>query len=64
MEFFSTLDDSANFALRLSEKGYEQRSNREYGWDTEGEINQNPSLRQPATLRCKRLGSFSDSFRR
>jgi hypothetical protein len=47
---------------KLSEKGYEQRSKRDFGWYTQGEMDRNAPLWQPAGLRCRRLRGFSDSF--
>jgi hypothetical protein len=58
------LSHSPNILERLSEKGYDQRSEREFGWYTEGEMDRKAPLWRPAGLRCKRLRGFSDSLRR
>jgi hypothetical protein len=47
---------------RLSEKGYEQRSDREFGWYTDDEMDRKAPLWRPAELGCKRLRGFSDSL--
>ena len=51
-----------NFRLKLSEKGYEQRSDHEFGWYTEGEMDRKVALWRPTGLRRKGARDFSDSF--
>jgi hypothetical protein len=41
--------------LRLSEKGFEQRSKHEFGRYTEHEMGQKGTFRLPMGLRCERL---------
>ena len=48
--------------LKLSEKGYEERSEREYGRYTEAEMDRTAPLWRPPGQRCKRLRGFSDGF--
>ena len=55
---------SQNSFMKLSEKGYEQRSDRGFGWYTEGEIDRKAPLWRPEGLRCERVRGFSDSFRK
>src|SRR5215211_8402032 len=43
-------------------KGYEQRSDRGFGWFKEGEMDGKAPLWRPAGLRCKCLRCFSDSL--
>src|SRR5215207_8238289 len=43
-------------------KGYEQRSDRGFGWFKEGEMDGKAPLWRPAGLRCKCLRGFSDSL--
>src|SRR5215203_1581799 len=47
---------------RLSEKGYEQCSDRGFGWYTEGEMDLEDPLCRPAGLRYKCVRGFSDSL--
>jgi hypothetical protein len=49
---------------KLSEKGYEQRSEGAFGRYTEGKIGQIGPFRRSVELRCRHLQAFSDSFRR
>jgi len=51
-----------NFRLRLSEKGYEQRSERAFGGYTEAKKGQNISSRRSLKLPCRWLPGFSDSL--
>jgi hypothetical protein len=44
---------SKPFLEKLSEKGYEQRSKRGFGWFTEGEMDRNAPLWLLAGLRCR-----------
>jgi hypothetical protein len=48
--------------MKLSEKGFEQRSDRGFGWYAQGEIDRKAPLWRPAGLRCERVRGFSDSF--
>jgi hypothetical protein len=52
----------ANFALKLSEKGYEQRSERGFGRYIGAETGRTVPLRCPGRPRLTRLRDFSDSF--
>jgi hypothetical protein len=44
------------------EKGYKQHSDGEFGWCTDGEMDQNILLWRPTGLRCRLLQGFSDSL--
>jgi hypothetical protein len=48
--------------LKLSEKGYEQRSDRGSGRYTEAKTDRKIPFRWPVRLRCRPLRDFSDSF--
>lgn len=48
--------------VKLSEKGYEQRSKRGFGRYTEGKLGQIRTFRRPVELNCKHLRDFSGSF--
>jgi hypothetical protein len=48
--------------LKLSEKGYEQCSEREFGQYTAYEMDRKAPLWRPTGLRREHLRSFSDSF--
>jgi hypothetical protein len=50
--------------LKLSEKGFEQRSEREFDWFTEGKMDRNISCQRSVRLSRRRLPDFSDSFSR
>ncbi len=54
----------SNVLERLSEKGYEQRSERAFGGCTEAKMGQNTSSRRSLRLSCRWLPGFSDSLRR
>jgi hypothetical protein len=55
---------SPNDLEKLSEKGYEQRSDRGFGPYTEAKISREGASQQPVGLSCERVRDFSDSFRR
>src|SRR5215218_10126306 len=60
----SRIRTSENARTKLSEKGFEQRSDYEFGRYTEHEMGQKGTFRRPVGLRCERVRDFSDSFRR
>jgi hypothetical protein len=47
---------------KLSEKGYRQHPDREFGWYTDGEIVRKTPHWCPTMLRCRPLRGFSDMF--
>jgi hypothetical protein len=53
---------STSVGEKLSEKGFEHRSECELSWHKEGEMDRKASLWRPTGLRFKRVRDFSDSF--
>jgi hypothetical protein len=45
---------------KLSEKEYEQRSERGFGWYTEDEMDRKAPLWRPAGLRCERVRRYQE----
>src|SRR5215208_35967 len=53
---------SENSSSETVRKGYEQRSNRRFGWYTEAKMDQKVPFRWPVRLHCRPVRDFSDSF--
>ena len=50
------------YLLKLSEKGFEQRSGREFGWFTEGEMGRKDPFWASVGLHRRPILDFSDGF--